>query len=59
MQEKALEKYTAEEVSGLLRDNVDAIVLVDTIQGKYSRRLKIQVDDSDQPSHYTDDGISS
>ena len=35
MQEKAFEKYTVEEAAGLVRDNVDAIVLVDTIQGKY------------------------
>lgn len=105
MQDKALESYSIEEVTGLLQANVDAIVLVDTtlakyralsrngifrtfidetgdyhelieklwfhfngtnekiakdytvfvsyygeFKGKYSRRLKIQVDGIDQPS---------
>ena len=105
MQDKALESYSIEEVTGLLQKNVDAIVLVDTtlakyralsrngifrtfidetgdyhelieklwfhfngtnekiakdytvfvsyygeFKGKYSRRLKIQVDGIDQPS---------
>ena len=36
MQAKAIDKYTVDEVAGLIRDNVDAIVLVDTVQGKYA-----------------------
>ncbi len=35
MQDKALEEYSVEEVTGLLQKNADALVLVDTTLGKY------------------------
>lgn len=35
MQNKALDEYTLEDISGLVQQNVDAIVLVDTTQGVY------------------------
>ena len=35
MQDKLLESYTLEEVTALLKNNVDAIVLVDTVLNRY------------------------